>query len=70
MLLKIASLKLKIIYIQRWGNGSNSSSSSVDISKNIELTQFKYRHFKTVEKKFELSTGILQFSCMGTQKRN
>ena len=66
MISNTCNLKFSNIYyysyrnflLKRWGNGTSSSSSSVDISKNIELTQFKYKNFKTFEKKFELSTGV------------
>ncbi len=43
----------------RWGDGS-STKPAVDISKNIELTQFRYKEHKLIERQFHLSTGILK----------
>jgi hypothetical protein len=40
-----------------WGDGI-STKPALDISKNIELTQFKYKEHKLIEREIPLSTGM------------
>ena len=52
---------LSIILFLRWGDGSNSSMSALNIGNNIEFTQFRFKGFKLIEREFHLSSGYMFF---------